>query len=141
VGALNPDIYPGFRRHRQLLEQVRDAVEHNAPSIEFLEYVGHFGPAEQTLSEGWIHEVAVFVGRKLSFYVHVFTDRHLTLFVRDLDPGIDKPRKMVRHTRDPEKVTWIILLLETNGVETVRRGDNDPPVFLKDKLGTTVLAY
>jgi hypothetical protein len=141
VGIVNPDAFSGYWRHRRLLKQVRDAVEYNAPSIEFLEYVGHFTAGEQTLSEGWILEVAVFVGRKLSYCVHVFDDRHLTLFVRDLDPGIDKPRKMVRHTPDPEKIVWMILLLEENGVATVRPGDDDPPVFLKDRFGTTVLAY
>jgi hypothetical protein len=85
--------------------------------------------------------VAVFAGRKLSYCVLIFDDCHLTLFVRDLYPGVDKPRKMVRYMPDPEKIVWMVSLLENNGVETVRPGDDDPPVFLKDRFGTTVLAY
>jgi hypothetical protein len=123
------------------LEQIRDDVAIGAPSIEFLEFVGCFTAGEQTIEEGWIFEVAVFAGRKLSYYVHIFEDQRLTLFVRDICPGFDKPRKMVRYTPDPEKIVWMMSLLEDNEVSTVRPGDDDPPVFLKDRFGTTVLAY
>ena len=34
-------------------------------------------------------------------------------------------------TPDPEKIVWMILLLEDNGVATVRPGDDDPPVFFE----------
>jgi hypothetical protein len=130
-----------YRRHRQILEEIRDAVAINAPSIEFLEFIGCFTAAEQTIEEGWIFEVAVFAGRKLSYYVHIFDDRHLTLFVRDIYPGLDKPRKMVRHDPDPRRVVWMMTLLEDNGVATVRPGDNDPPIYLRDRFGVPVLAY
>jgi hypothetical protein len=108
VGVINPDTHrwhQSFRRHRKILEQIRDAIAIRAPDIEF---IGCFTAAEQTIEEGWIHEVAVFAGRKLSYCVLIFDDCHLTLFVRDLYPGVDKPRKMVRYTPDPEKIVWMV---------------------------------
>jgi hypothetical protein len=128
-------------RHRKILEEIRDAIAIKAPDIEFLEFVGQFRAGEQTIEEGWLHEVAVFIGRKLSYNVLIFDDAHLTLFVRDIYPGIDKPRKMIRHDPDPKKVVWMMTLLEDNEVETVQPGDNDPPIFLKDRFGVNVLAF
>lgn len=145
MGVINPTInrwHASLRHHRKILEEIRDAVAVRAPDIEFLEFIGCFTAPEQTIEEGWIHECAVFAGRKLFYNVLIFEeDRHLTLFVRDIYPGADKPRKMVRHDPDPRKVIWMMALLESNGVETVRPGDNDPPVFLKDRFGINVFAY
>ena len=136
-----PYAHGSYRKFRRALEDVRDAITIKTPSVEFLEFIGHFTAGEQTIEEGWIYEVAVFVGQKLSYYVHVFDDCHLTLFVRDLYPGCDKPRKMVKHTPDPKKVVWMMELLENNEVETVQPGDNDPPVVLRDRFGVPVLVY
>jgi hypothetical protein len=145
VAVRNPTInrwHASLRHHRKILEEIRDAVAIKAPDIEFLEFLGCFTAPEQTIEEGWIHEVAVFIGRKLFYNVLIFEeDRHLTLFVRDIYPGCDKPRKMIRHDPDPKKVVWMMTLLEDNGVETVQPGDNDPPVFLKDRFGVPVLVF
>jgi hypothetical protein len=129
--------YRDHSQHRALLERVRETIEQYASrSITFIEYCGHLSVSEQTLDEGWIDQYAAFVGRRLSYYVIVFADLHLALYVRDADCR-DRPRKMLKYETGLNWIVRTILLLEGNKIATVQT--NGEPITLKNCRGEPVL--